>query len=197
MVFVDKLAEDLKLLLETTVILKKERCSLEFLSAITQQDLERVFQIDAKDALRLRFWCQSKAREEEDEEAKGKAREDKDEEAKRKAREAKLKSVSIYNSLQGTWMDHDFVRQSDLSFLLDRWQSAGLVAIEAAATSDADESRSSSLPETRRAVVVTLVGNLVSGTHYYHVGLRHAGLPKSIVDELQDKLAKADRAKAD
>ena len=46
--FVEKLATDLELGLNTTLTLKSERLSPAFLLAINQQNLERVYLIDAR-----------------------------------------------------------------------------------------------------------------------------------------------------
>jgi len=179
--FVEKLATDLELGLNTTLTLQSERLSPAFLLAINQQDLERVYLIDAKDAIKIRVWAQRKAREEELE-------------AQRKAREAKralAKSVSIYNSERETYMGHEFYGQSDLKSLLENWQSAGLEA--SAPVSDGDELQSSSSSSSaRQPAVITHIANLVNGSYYHHVNL-----PKSLVQRLQIDLASEACAKAD
>ena len=185
-VFADKLAKDLKLLPETADILKEERFSEEFLSTFTQEDLERIFLIGAKDASRIRFWCQSKAREEEAE-AKRKAREDEDndeyeDEVEDEDVEEEAKSVTIYDSARKRWMDHVFVGQRDLTSLLDKRQSTGLVDIE---------SLSPSFPATRHPFAVTHLGYLVNGTRYCHI------IPKRKLDEFSNKLHNDDCVKVD
>ena len=129
--FVDKLATDLELGLNTTLTLKNERLSPAFLLAINRQDLERVYLIDAKDALKLSMWAQRKARE---------------------AKLALAKFVSIYNSERDAYMEHTFYGQSDLTSLLGKWQSAGLEA--SAPMSDDDEPQSSSSSSARKLAVM-------------------------------------------
>jgi len=187
---VDKLAIDLNLCLNTTLTLKKEQFSCAFLLAVSRQDLQDVYLMDPKDALKLSVWAQRKAAEVA-EEAQRKARAE-ELEAQRKAREEKLKlakSVFIYNSLDEIYMRHDFIGQRDFTSLLDKLQSAGLIIC--AAVSDGDEheaSSSSAIPPH----VISHLENLVDGSHYHHVSL-----PKSLAKRLQDDLAVEARAKAD
>jgi len=189
--FVNELATHLKLGPNTTLTLTSEQLSPALLLAINRQDLERVYLIDAKDALKLSVWAQRKAREEELE-AQRKAREE-ELEAQRKAREAKralAKSVAIYNSERVTYMNHEFYGQSDLKSFMEQWQSAGLEA--SAPVSDGDELESSSSSSARQPAVITHLANLVNGSYYHHVNL-----PKSLVQRLQNDLANEARAKAD